>query len=114
MSNTRNRRPGIGQAFGATAGLVTVTAVKSAEVIEKSFDVASKSLDMVDGIADMGVSTVNLAKAGLELTGNGWLENLTIDNKIDKAFSQLELVKAEIEVATILKEAEELKASKTK
>ena len=114
MSNTRNRRPGIGQAIGAVAGLATVTAVKLTEVTEKSFNITSKGLDTVDGVADMGVIVVDLAKQGLKLTGDGWLENLKIDNKVDKAFSTLELVKAEIEVETLLQEAKDLKASTTK
>lgn len=111
-NNTRARRPGIGQAFGATAGLITITAVKGSEAIEKTFDTAIKSLDVAEQTVEIAVSAVTLAKAGFELTGNSWLENLTIENKVDKAYAELELVKAEIEVDALKDEAEKLRTAR--
>lgn len=110
--SSRTRKPGIGQAFGATAGLVTITALKGSELIEQSFDVAGKSLSIVEGATDIAVDAVQMARAGFKLTGDSWLENLQIENKVDRAYAQVELVKAEMEVDELLAHAQSLKDSR--
>ena len=110
--NTRTKKHSIGQAFGATAGLITMTAVKGSEAVEKSFDVGIKSLSVAEGSVDIAVSAVTLARAGFDLTGEQWLENLKTENLVDKAYAEIDLIKAQIEVDALKAEALELKASR--
>ena len=110
--NTRTRKHSIGQAFGATAGLITMTAVKTSEAVEKSFDTGIKSLTVVEGAVDIAVSATTLAKAGFDLTGEQWLENLKTENLVDKAYAEVDLIKAQIEVDALKAEAKSLKTSR--
>lgn len=112
-NNTRQRKHGIGQAFGATAGLITMTAVKGSEAIEKSFDTGIKSLTVIEGAVDIAVSATTLAKAGFDLTGEQWLENLKTENLVDKAYAEVDLIKANIEIDAIKAEAKALRESRT-
>ena len=113
QTNSRQKRPSIGQAFGATAGLLTITAMKSSELVEQTFDVAGNALSVVEGTTNIAVDAVVLARAGFKLSGDSWLENLQTENKVDKAFAEVELIKAEIEVDELRAEAQKLRDTRT-
>ena len=113
QTNSRQKRPSIGQAFGATAGLITTTALRGSELVDKSFDVAGNTVQVFAVATDIAVDAVNLAQSGFKLSGESWLENLQTENKVDKAYAEIELIKAEIEVDELMAEAEALRKSRT-